>query len=101
MSRKQRRKLVKSMPKSQTFVDGDKVTIRYDKIVSREDYTYKTEAYRAFIESNRGKVFTVHRINAMKDHSLIEFEEDTSFPKWLWCDVDLCKASDEDKTRVL
>ena len=113
MNRKQRRKLdrlietkgfgkvIDAVSKSQTFVDGDKVILRYNKIVNREDYTYKTDAYRAFVELNKDRVFTVHRVNMMREHSLIEFVEDESSPKWLWCDVDLRRAADGDKTQVL
>ena len=113
MNRKQRRKLdrvvgmkgfgkvVDAATSAPVLSEGDRVMIRHDQIVNRTDYVSKNEAYKAFIEQNRDTVFTVHKVNAEKEHSLIELAEDESRPKWLWWEGDLRKIFNADKTHVL
>ena len=107
MNRKSRRKLdktvgvkgfgtvVSAMSSGPVFSEGDRVVIRYEQIVNRKDFAAKNDLYKVFLEENRDKVFTIHKVSQGKDHSLIELVEDPSVPKWLWWEGDLCRV---DKT---
>ena len=92
MKRKQMEQLLDAMSKEVIFRDGDRVRINAAKITARRDFENKTNKYREWVYANSDKTVTVHRVNTELEHSLIEFVEDRSAPKWLWWDGDLVRV---------
>ncbi len=71
--------------------EGERVRLNVDRIMNRKDYTRLTEEYRSFVESSRGKTFTVHLHRKRKDgfSAMIELAEQ---PKWLFWYDDLIRV---------
>ena len=57
------------------FADGDKVIINAEQIKSGRDWPDMNPMYKAFVERNAGRVFTVK----MEKGSLATFEEDNTW----------------------
>ena len=70
------------------LLDGNKVRLDVDRIVSRSDYAHTTEEYKEFVESSRDKVFTVRLYRKRTDgfSAIVELAEE---PKWLFWYGDL------------
>lgn len=78
----------KAMEDGWTFQPGDKVMLNIDAITAAKGYDKKLPAYRAFCESNTGRVFTVEYVDGMRP-SVVCLAEDESNPKWLFWAGDL------------
>lgn len=67
------------------FEEGEKALLNVEKIVNRKGYDVLNPKYREFVESNAGKVFTVH----IERPSVLSLKES---PEWIfWCG-DLMRA---------
>jgi predicted site-specific integrase-resolvase len=67
------------------LAEGTKVKLNYDEITSRPDYQRKQEKYRAFVENNKDKIFTVEYDERHREKPyLVCLEEDETPIKWLW-----------------
>lgn len=86
-------KMLSSSPDD--FKDGDKARINVERIQSHPDYEKMNPKYKKFLEDNKESVFTVILSKKGFNKSFVEFEEDTTEPKWLWCSDDLIKVEGE------
>lgn len=64
------------------FEDGDKVTLNIGRIQARKNYELMSDAYKDFVTSNEGTVFTAH----VEKENVIQLEENT---QWLFWSGDL------------
>ena len=69
-----------SPPKS--IRTGDRVLLDVDKIKNRRNYSLMARAYREFVESSTGKVFTA----TLEQGNLVSMQEE---PRWLFWSGDL------------
>ena len=67
------------------FEEGDKVVINLQRVRARKNYDRMLDAYKEFVNSSEGVVFTVH----IEKGNLISFIEN---PRWLFWSGDLDKA---------
>lgn len=75
--------------------EGEQVRLNYDSIVNMPGYPKRTEAYRAFVEENRDRVFTVAYDDKHTSGRCVLLAEDPTEPKWLWWAGDLIKLEKE------
>ena len=83
---KSRRK--KDLLPPQLLIDGEKVNLNYDALVSEKDYQIKSESYKIFIEQNKDNILTV-KCDVNKNPFF--FVTLVEAPKWLWYTGDLIK----------
>ncbi len=71
--------------------EGDKVRLDIDRITKRKNYDETSEEYRAFVESNRERIFTAHLYRNRENEfsAIIELVEE---PKWLFWHGDLVRV---------
>lgn len=93
LNRKMRRKLAKKTKskilrkfknKTILFQDGDKVKLKYDRIINRRNDL--SNKYIDFVESNKDKVLTVSNIDKLDFKDQVRLEEDM---RWIWHISDL------------
>ena len=84
------RMLLAKLKTDDTFKDGDKVLLNVDRITGREQYARKLPAYKAFVEANRGTVFTVVRGNGV--YGFQELKGKDGEIDWLFIGDDLLPA---------
>lgn len=76
----------------QLLIDGEKVHLNYDALVSEKDYQIKSESYKIFIEQNKDNILTVKwdvNKNPFFFVTLVEA------PKWLWYTGNLIKSEEK------
>lgn len=89
-----------------TCWEGEKVKLDYNRITSYPDYSQLRPEYREFIEANKNKVFTVEFDPFKKERaiqnvdSMVQLEEDTTKPKWLFWAGDLIPIKGQRKPHV-
>lgn len=75
------------------FNEGDQVMLNLEHIANRGDFNTLNERYRAFVEDNQRKVFTVHiERGEDSEEQLISLNEQ---PEWLFWSGDLTLYTDE------
>lgn len=80
---------------SPPLTEGERVTLNYDAIVKSPTYAQRPEAYRAFVEENRDREFTVAYDEKHTSGRMVVLAEDPTEPKWLWWSGDLTKTAKE------
>ena len=80
-----------NLPKfKECLEEGDRVLLNVEKIRSHPDWNDYDPAYREFVESNEGVVFTVEYDENKRDKpNVVQLREDTSRQKWLFWDGSL------------
>lgn len=66
------------------IVDGDKVTLDYDKITATQQYTGANPEYKKFVEDHKGEIFTAKKPENRANKQIFELAEDPSGVKWLF-----------------
>lgn len=74
---------------AQPLQEGTKVRLNYDEIVNAPGYDKKVKPYKAFVEENRDKVFTVAYDDKHTSGRMVVLAEDPSLQQWLWWSGDL------------
>ena len=87
------RMFLEKLKNADTFKDGDKVLLNVDRITGREQYARKLPAYKAFVEANRGTVFTVVRENGV--YGFQELKGKDGEIDWLFIGDDLLPAEEQ------
>lgn len=74
----------------QEILDGDKVRLNVEAIMSRKNYDVMSDKYKEFVENANESVFTAH----VEQEVLVSLVEE---PKWLfWCgDLIRVKSNNE------
>ena len=80
----------------ETVNDGDKVRINVERIRKHPDYEKMNPKYKQFLADNEDKIFTATKTKKGFNRSFVEFEEDSTDPRWLWCMDDLIKVEGEE-----
>lgn len=78
------------------IVDGDKVTLDYEKITATQHYTGANPAYKEFIEAHKGEIFTAKKPENRANKQIFELAEDPSEVKWLFWGGHLKKVNPEE-----
>ena len=69
--------------------EGDRVMLNIPAILARKNYDRMADAYKAFVQDAKDKVFTAH----VERPNLISLKED---PRWLFWSGDLLAAAQEE-----
>lgn len=75
--------------------EGTKVKLNYDLITSAFGYEKRNERYKAFVEENKDKEFTVMYDEKHNSGKLVSLQEDETDPRWYWFCGDLIKVNNE------
>lgn len=79
------------------YAAGDKVCLRYEKLVKQPDYATLRAEYREFVENHKTAVLTVEIPPEYEHRCLVTLAEDTHEPKWLWWEGDLRRPDEPDE----
>lgn len=73
--------------------DGDRVYLDVDRITGRSDYAHTQQSYRDFVESSKGKIFTV-RLYRKREDGFSALAELVEVPNWIFWHGDLIRVEE-------
>ena len=79
------------------FSAGDKVCLRYEKLIHEPGFEDRLPAYREFVKNHKTTVLTVEIPPEYEHRCLVTLAEDTHEPKWLWWEGDLRRPNEPDE----